>query len=317
MAIDVKLQELITQRNNLADNLNTMGVEASQEETLTTLVPKVLDIPSGGNSEITKGLVINECDSNGYATDISIVGMTNIPNYYLASNLNNPTYLGNISNVKIPEGVTKIGISAFLYCKQLKTLKLPSSITTIDRYAFQASGLKTFEIPTAVKTIPEGVFYGCDNLTTINLHDDITDIGSSVFKNCSNLILTKLPDNLTSIGSAAFSGCKKITSLNLPSGVTKLDSMIFINCSALAEMTCYGAITSISTSVFANCTNLKKIVLPNITSVPTLSNWNAFNNTGISNKTGYIYVPDDLVASFQSASNWSTYASQIKGVSEL
>ena len=40
MAIDIKLRELITQRNNLADNLNTMGVEATREETLTTLVPR-------------------------------------------------------------------------------------------------------------------------------------------------------------------------------------------------------------------------------------------------------------------------------------
>ncbi len=57
--------------------------------------------------------------------------------------------------------------------------------------------------------------------------------------------------------------------------------------------------------------------MPNITAVPTLSNSNAFANTPIAQGTGYIYVPDNLVASFKTATNWSTYASQIKGVSEL
>ena len=42
-----------------------------------------------------------------------------------------------------------------------------------------------------------------------------------------------------------------------------------------------------------------------------------FYNTAIENGTGYIYVPDSLVDSYKTATNWSTYASQIKPISEL
>lgn len=46
------LNKLIIQKNTLADNLVTKGIEATHDETLETLVPKVLDISGGGKSDI-------------------------------------------------------------------------------------------------------------------------------------------------------------------------------------------------------------------------------------------------------------------------
>ena len=51
-----------------------------------------------------------------------------------------------------------------------------------------------------------------------------------------------------------------------------------------------------------------------ITEVPTLANTNAFQGTPIESGTGYIYVPDSMVSSAQSESNWSVFATQIKGM---
>lgn len=50
--IEQQLTELVNQKNTLAANLNTKGVTASTDETLNTLVPKVLEIQggSGGNT---------------------------------------------------------------------------------------------------------------------------------------------------------------------------------------------------------------------------------------------------------------------------
>lgn len=48
-----------------------------------------------------------------------------------------------------------------------------------------------------------------------------------------------------------------------------------------------------------------------------LSGSSVFSNSGIAAGTGFVYVPDSLVTSYQAASGWSTYASQIKGLSEL
>lgn len=42
-----QLSELINQKNQLAANLVSKGVDANSDETFNTLVPKVLDIPTG------------------------------------------------------------------------------------------------------------------------------------------------------------------------------------------------------------------------------------------------------------------------------
>ena len=57
------LNKLVEQKNALADNLVTKGVDATHDETLETLVPKVLNI-SGGETEYAEGIVKEYNDFN-------------------------------------------------------------------------------------------------------------------------------------------------------------------------------------------------------------------------------------------------------------
>ena len=69
-------------------------------------------------------------------------------------------------------------------------------------------------------------------------------------------------------------------------------------------------VTSIGNYAFHNCSNLTTIYVgTNTSTVCTLSNTNAFN--GCTNLTN-IYVPESLVDSYKSATNWSSYADKIK-----
>ena len=72
----------------------------------------------------------------------------------------------------------------------------------------------------------------------------------------------------------------------------------------------------INNYAFQNCSTLKTIIITS-TSVPSLSTKDVFTGTPIVDGTGYIYVLDELVESYKSSTNWSTYASQIKPLSEL
>lgn len=56
------LDKLVEQKNKLADNLVTKGVDATHEETLETLVPKVLEISGGGSDDTME--VINSFPDN-------------------------------------------------------------------------------------------------------------------------------------------------------------------------------------------------------------------------------------------------------------
>ena len=254
----------------------------------------------GGSTTVEKGLVINSFDENGYATDVSIVGMTKIPPYYLTyASYITGSYKGWLANIG-------------------GNLHLPSDLTHIQNYAFNyCTGLALTELPDTIREINDNAFGYCTNLALTKLPSNVYYLGGSAFIGCTNLALTELPSGLNSILNNAFQNCKNITIKELPEGVSNLSVSVFRNCTSITEMTFLGAVSSISAFVFDGCSNLEKLVIPNNTTVPTLQGTNAFTGTKIASGTGYIYVPDDLVESFKTATNWSTYADQIKGMSEL
>ena len=74
-------------------------------------------------------------------------------------------------------------------------------------------------------------------------------------------------------------------------------------------------VTSIGSYAFCGCSKLTTLILRSET-MCTLSNTNAFSSTPIESGTGYIYVPRALVDSYKAASNWSTYANQIRAIED-
>lgn len=76
------------------------------------------------------------------------------------------------------------------------------------------------------------------------------------------------------------------------------------------------SLLSLGNGAFRYCSNLTKIVLHSNT-LCSLPNIYVLSNTPIANGTGFIYVNDDLVETYKSATNWTTYANQIKPISEL
>lgn len=67
--------------------------------------------------------------------------------------------------------------------------------------------------------------------------------------------------------------------------------------------------------IFNKCENLTKLVL-DFRGFSETNYTGIFNETPIANGTGYIYVPDDLVDTVKALKGWSTYANQIKPLSE-
>ena len=71
------LNKLVTQKNTLADNLVTKGVSASHDETLETLVPKVLEISGGGGDDtmdVINSFPDNPIDNKPYLYPNSDIG---------------------------------------------------------------------------------------------------------------------------------------------------------------------------------------------------------------------------------------------------
>lgn len=175
-------------------------------------------------------------------------------------------------------------------------------------------------------------FGGCENLTSINLPNVVT-IGSSGFINCGLLKNVTLPkvtsvgDNgfnstglesislpaCTTLGGASFFATRQLVLAILPL-VTSVPGFCF-NYSSVQKIDT-SSLTSIKNSAFYNTKQLDTLILRN-SSVCALENVNAFQDTKIAAGTGYIYVPDNLVDSYKTATNWVTFANQIKPISEL
>ena len=154
-------------------------------------------------------------------------------------------------------------------------------------------------------------FSNCTSVVSISL-PAATTVGNWAFMQCSKLTTVSLPE-ATTLGTAAFSTCPALTSVTIPK-VTSLPSQCLYNCTALQKID-LPAVTSISDSVFMMDSALTAVILRSTTLV-TLSNKSAFSSSGISAGTGYIYVPSSLVASYKAATNWSTYAAQIRAIED-
>lgn len=170
-----------------------------------------------------------------------------------------------------------------------------------------------------VTELKYAAFYGCKKLTKISL-PNCTQIGYRSFYNCSKVEELYLP-NLTTIlndASSMFAYMSSLKVIDLPNLTTapNVDST-FANCSKLTQINLpnLGA-TTIQRYAFANCYALHTLVLGG--AFKTLANTNAFSWTGSqAEKPLTIYVPDDLVDTYKTATNWTTVADKIKPMSEL
>lgn len=180
---------------------------------------------------------------------------------------------------------------------------------------------------TDITTIPEGMFgiqyvwNGSTNYLTDVYFPFATTKSGYVFRGQKYLSNVYLP-LLEGVGGLYFGYCTSLINIELPKLQT-MENEVFSGCSSLEKVDMGRTNESsnnpyIGQSVFLNCSSLKTFIIRN-SKVATLLNSNTFNDTPIATSTteGYIYVPDNLVESYKTATNWSTYASKIKPLSAL
>lgn len=98
---------------------------------------------------------------------------------------------------------------------------------TIPEYAFFSgympnTTLKTITLPTSVTTIDDDAFAYCWALTTINLPSTLRTIERRAFSSCIALNAVVLPASLMKIEEEAFSQCAALTTINIPASVTQI-----------------------------------------------------------------------------------------------
>lgn len=152
-----------------------------------------------------------------------------------------------------------------------------------------------------------GSFLSCKQLSYVDL-PELKRIGTNAFQNTALLTSVFFP-KVTEAGVSAFAN-SNIETVNLPM-CTLVRDHCFNPCAKLKEIK-IPICREIKLRAFYSCSSLEKIFLNGVESVPTLGT-DALKGTP---ETLKIIVPDALVDSFKVATNWSTYANRIIGVSE-
>lgn len=232
-----------------------------------------------------------------------------------------------------------IGSAAFSNCKQLSEAYF-STATTIQQSAFAfCQSLTTISFPKA-SSIQTSAFWSCVYLESAYL-PSLTSTGNSLFNYCRRMTTASFP-LMTYVQVGTFYSCYSLETVSIPSAAFIYGSA-FYACSQL-QYAYFPVARLLSNSAFYSCWNMSWASFPSATtiystvfyrnfkllslyllgsSVPTLSNINAFSSTPIYNYTsstggvlGSIFVRESLYNAFITATNWVNLSSRFVSLTD-
>ena len=237
--------------------------------------------------------------------------------YYVSSNplcFAHNLYLNGtkVTNLTIPNTVTKIGNYTFYSCKGLTSVTIPTSVTSIGDFSFcGCSGLTSVTIPTSVTSIGYRAFSACSNIitvnwnaticanfeyiyrpfyeltniTTFNFGDSVNHIPTCLCYGLTGLTSVTIPSSVTSIGEYAFSGCSNIVTVNW----NAVNCAHFTNTnkpfsgSNIKTFNFGNSVTRIPPYICYNLTGLTSVTIPN--SITSIGNYAFSGCTGLTSVT--------------------------------
>ncbi len=133
------------------------------------------------------------------------------------------------------------------------------------------TSLKTLDIPSTVTTIGQRAFYGCKTLSELNFTEGLVTIDDSAFGNCSALTEVAFPNSLLRLGmtsafdsaggSYVFNACtslQKVTFGTLDGGGSAMvATRAFDGCNSLAEIDLNGNVDTLAVSALFQLSALK------------------------------------------------------------
>ena len=226
-------------------------------------------------------------------------------------------------NVNVPVGITPEGTKSLTitangtvtedvstYKNVEVTVAVPASGGDVDKTAALLDGTITAYSNSELTEIREKAFYGCKKMTSVDL-PNVTTLGADAFYECKWLETVNIP-KLTAIPYQCF-----YYGFSLP------DKLVFPVCKSVAGYVISYAETKsldilgggqIESFAFYRASYFNTLILRNTETITTLqaapsSIWQDY--TAVT-----VYVPDALLESYKTATNWVKMAGQIKGLSE-
>lgn len=209
----------------------------------------------------------------------SKVNGTSVYGIYSSALTNNE----NIETLTISEGITTVGATAFLRCKNLKSVNFPSTLKSVDDYSFAGCAISEIKLPKGLTTIGKSAF-SCNTFTKLVLPDSVKTVEDGAFSG-THIEKISIPAGVT-FGKSVFRSCLKLKTVVIEDGVKGISSQMFQKCSALTSVHFPASFKHFGSKVFDDCSSL---VFDNIDVRGTVGNY-AFSGVLLKNVNIYSNV---------------------------
>ncbi len=261
------------------------------------------DTSASGELEIPdtiEGYPVTAIGSSAFWGCTSLVSIT-IPDSVTSIGICSFASCTGLVNVIIGSNVTSIDWGAFQDCTNLTNIDIGSGVTSIGEDAFSDTGYYNDEsnwedgvlyldsyllqadtdtlagayaVKNGTTVIANLAFYRCDELTSAEIPDSVTNIGDSAFRSCTGLTSITVSDgnvNYMSEDDVLFNKeqttlicypCGKTGSYTIPDSVITVEDYAFYICSNLTDITIPDGVTTIGRGAFQSCTRLTSVEIP-------------------------------------------------------
>ena len=175
---------------------------------------EITNLPSGGVEPPTKGFTVDELDSDGYATKVTVYG-SSIPNgaFGCSSSSYKPYLSYNLTDVSFNEPVTKIGKYAFRDASNLVNIGSLDNVTSLGESAFMGCSKLKVKSANKVTMFYTTSFSGCSSLIQMSMESTTGILGGNTtngaFYKCTSLKAVWIGSSITDSGFSrySFNGC--------------------------------------------------------------------------------------------------------------
>ncbi len=255
-----------------------------------------------------------------------------------------------LTSVNIHDDITEIGVGAFKGCTGI--IQTENGVEYVANWAVghdNESITDEVTIRSDTKGLSNKLFQKCEKLTAITIPDSVTIVGCAIFYGCTNLTTVQLGNQMTSLPSYTYSemmmgtyyegffeDCKSLTNITIPQSLTSIGDYAFKSCYGLKNvyytgnmaswcenkilgkfmtsgLTIYvdgkeltgdlvipNGVTAISNYAFYDCNGLTSIAIPDsVTSIGSYAFEGCYGLTSITvdiNNTAYHSAGNCLIA---------------------
>jgi len=170
-------------------------------------------------------------------------------------------YVNNKESLVIPNGITEIAPCLFEEFGNLISIKLPSTLKKIGKFAFCNTGLQEVVISDSVEIIEKCAFKNCEHLKKVKLSKNLKSLAEGVFA-YTGIEEIQLPNNLITIESETFKNCSNLRKVVFPKNLKRIYDKAF-HYTSLESIRLPNSVDFIGDRVFYGCDLLKSVKLPN------------------------------------------------------